>query len=115
MKQISTFGCLVAKDLRALLSGHAFALVITSQLFAQLATAAPIFRPLPIVIPEPKPALIRLPSPKYGNLQLAVDAVRPGGAIELASGTYYGPVTVDGKRITIRGSGVEMSDVVIRG
>lgn len=66
-------------------------------------------------IPEPAPAEIKLPSATYRTLQDAVGAIRPGGTIFLSQGSYYGPTVIDGKHLTIRGLGIDKSDVVLRG
>jgi nitrous oxidase accessory protein NosD len=55
-------------------------------------------------------AFLSFPDPDYSDLQSAVDAVLPGGVLEIQSGTYAAGVTVD-KPLEIRAKG----EVVLRG
>jgi len=55
-------------------------------------------------------AFLSFPDPDYPDLQSAVDAILPGGVLELQPGTYAAGVTVD-KPLEIRAKG----EVILRG
>lgn len=59
---------------------------------------------------SPALAFLSFPDPDYSDLQSAIDAILPGGVLEIQPGTYAAGVTVD-KPLEIRAKG----EVILRG
>jgi nitrous oxidase accessory protein NosD len=67
-----------------------------------------------VALPHQAFAVDRLVPSQYATIQAAIDAAAAGDVVQIAPGTYPGPINFNGKAITVRGA-TDPSTVLISG